>query len=148
MYLEWGSIACDPTGRQLWIAYQQLGEVHAHTSEGTLLWIARLEGFHSPGLFEGPGSVRFDRNGRSQAIELISNVTYLPPDLVLVDVESRAHLGDTEIARRFYILDSNTGEGLGVVDGYGVIGGGYDRVVLYREDPFPQFSVVVLRKTK
>jgi hypothetical protein len=142
MSLETARLSCDPAGKRLWIGYSALGEIHAYTPDGTLLWITRLERFQNPGLLERHGGViGAHPSAVSQPFELITHLSYLSGGLLVVEVQSRRRAGSDDISHRVYVLDAHTGEGKGVVEGYGVIGGGWNRAVLYREEPFPQFSV-------
>ncbi len=150
-YMMRGKLACDPARRVVWAAYEYLHEIHALDQEGNLLWITRLADVPTTYMVEMRGGAAV--GGRPQEgvpVEMISDITLLDDDLLAVQVTSALFERNTEgapptrtVSYRTYLLDPDTGEGVGAFRAdHQVIGGGNGRAVLYREDPFPQVAVV------
>ncbi len=152
-----GGIACAP-GR-VWVAYGILGEVHALTAEGKLLWITRISDLDFPGYLwqwsartgkrlSPTGGLNVDRRAGDYNTDFIRRLTLLSPNVLAVDVVrehygSRAQRYRRSFSHRTYLLDARTGEPLGAVKANDqILGGGHGLAVLYQEDPFPRVEVV------
>jgi hypothetical protein len=141
-------LACGETGDgggMVWAAYALLGEVHAFDADGSLAWIARFPDLATPRFLASETTIRAERSGQS-ALEHLSHVNQIAPDLLAVQVTSRRldrAAGGPPIAYRTYLLDARTGEQVGAFEAdHLVIGGGSGLAVLYRPAPFPQVSLV------
>lgn len=145
-------LACDPGRGVVWAAYEMLNEVHALDLSGHLLWITRLADVTTPAMLE---IIAPDNHSQGVAmdpehlapVEHITRISLLGDSILAVQVESRsmeeAPGGQRAVSFRTYFLNAGTGLGMGGFRGrHQVMGGGSGRVVLYREDPVPQFAVV------
>jgi hypothetical protein len=141
-------LACGETGDgsgTVWAAYALLGEVHAFDADGSLAWIARFPDLATPRFLASETTIRAERSDQS-ALEHVSHVSQIAPDLLAVQVTSRGMdraAGGPPIAYRTYLLDARTGEQVAAFEAeHLVIGGGSGLAVLYRPGPFPQVSLV------
>ena len=128
-------------GGRIWAAYTGLGEVHAYTPKGELVWIAGLGDLSTPRIlqrdFAFGSSVGRDPSG-PMVVQQLTHVALLSPNVLAVQVRT---LGDPTDART-YLLDPVSGELKGGFEaGHHVIGGGDGRAILYREAPHPQVSI-------
>lgn len=149
-YLTQGHLACDPRRGLIWVAYSILHEVHAFDADGHLRWITRLSDAVYPALIETAGTRVGEDLASADRVDVVSNVSLITSSLLAVQLESRTvadiQSSERNISLRTYFIDALSGLSLGVVDGDSrVIGGGNGRVVLYREEPFPQMAVVDMR---
>lgn len=159
-YTEAGGIACVP-GR-VWVAYGQLGEIHALTDSGELLWIAKVSDLRNPGhvfrysargqSLPGSGAINVDMRAGNYSIEWIDRISLLSKRVLAADVLVR-HIGDpsdqypVSYKHRTYLLDARDGTQLGAFSkAHWILGGNHGKAVLYREDPFPQVAVVSLER--
>jgi hypothetical protein len=147
-----GTLACDRQRGLVWVAYSTLHEVHALDQYGTLRWIVRLTDQSYPDILERPGG-RFGEDPEQRArADRITHVSLPDDSLLAVQVTSRRfgdRGGQHTDSYRTYLLDANTGIGLGAFEeDHQVIGGGGGYAVVYRELPFPQFGVVAVREVE
>ena len=159
-YTEYGGVACDE-GR-VWVAYGALGEIHALTDNGDLLWIARIQDLEAPGhIFRygtdgrptrGSGALNVDMLAGNYSVEWIDRITLLSRDLLAVDVLVRT-IGDPSDnypaahGHRTYLLDAVDGSQVGSFSAdHWILGGGRGKAILYRETPFPQVDLVILEE--
>ncbi|TVP74265.1 MAG: hypothetical protein EA352_11035 [Gemmatimonadales bacterium] len=150
LYFGTAQMACDGgQGGQIWVAFSELGELHLHTTDGELVWIARLSDFKLSALHqtitEFGTSVGGDPNrGFPVVRDRISDVALVADEVVALQVtRTRTHLNRTrEFSYRTYLLDANSGQLLGAFTAdHRIVGGEGGRVLLYREAPHPQVFV-------
>jgi hypothetical protein len=141
-------LACGETsegGAMLWAAYALLGEVHAFGADGRLAWIARFPDLATPRFLASETTIRAERSGQS-ALEHLSHLSQIAPDLIAVQVTSRRldrSATGPPLTYRTYLLNARTGEQVAAFEAeHLVIGGGSGLAVLYRPAPFPQASLV------
>lgn len=149
-----GRLACDSSG--LWVGYSGLGEVHAFSLDGDLLWIAWLTDYDYPGSLERRypsgdrpiGGMNVDPERGNVSWDFLRGLRLISPDVLAVHVETR-HVGGPEdgfpstYAHRTYLLSKMSGSMLGGFAGqHRVLGAGDGKVVLYQESPQPQVNVV------
>lgn len=154
-----GPIECG--NDRIFAAYTLLGEVHALSSDGDLAWIVRFTDYDFPGYIyrwldsggplPGSGSLDVDAEAGNYAIDTISHITLLSPDILAVSIDRRivgSRLDDYPVSHsyRTYLINPMDGSSLGAfVAEHEVIGGGNGTAVLYRPEPFPEIGVVSVK---
>lgn len=153
--LHFGSarVSCDGSqGGRVWIAFSELGELHLHTADGDLLWIARLRDFELATLhqstYEFGTSVGGDPNRTFPVVrDRITDVSLITEGIVALQVtRTRTQRDRTrDFSYRTYLLDASSGLLLGAFTAdHRIMSGRSGRVLLYREAPHPQAVVTIL----
>ncbi len=146
-----GRIECsEANGGRIWAAYSALGEIHALSPRGELQWIARLDDVSYPDVIQVPGASIGSDPTQTDLVETIIGINLIDPSVLVVQVQSTVRVSVDppvrERAFRTYLLDPWTGGFLaGFEADYSVLGGGYGKAVLYREDPYPAVSIRPVR---
>jgi len=144
-------LACDSReGGHLWVAYSALGEVHALQPDGSVLWIARVNDLKFPSQIES-GNVIGSDPAHALIREHIANITLISDTVLAIQVQSRTR---PDLATRTwinsfrtYLIHTRDGRSLGAFSAdHQIVGAGGGKVVLYREDPYPQIQIVYLRR--
>jgi outer membrane protein assembly factor BamB len=136
-----GHLACSSAG--VFYASMRLGEVHAFSPDGELLWIRPLPEFETVPSFMTEGGFGYDQNTRG-ILDMVLSLATVGDSLVVAQV-ARTDYGVRPTdppTTRVYALRSTDGSMAGLsVDGPQVLGGSNHNVVVYSSDPFPRFQV-------
>lgn len=143
-----GRLACDHVGGgRIYAAYSMLGEVHAMSSDGDLVWIAQLSDFQQPRQRHVAGrSIGVDPEQDILRIDYIEHLALLSPQVLALTVRSRVReslrSSSWNVVHVTYLIDAVSGELVEHLQGdVMVIGGGNGHAILYREVPHPQVVV-------
>lgn len=136
-----GHLACSREG--VFYASMRLGEVHAYSPDGELLWIRPLPEFETVPSFMTEEGFAYDQNTRG-ILDMVLSLTTVGDSLVV------AHVARTDYGvrppepptSRVYALRSSDGSVAGLsVGGPQVLGGSNETVVVYGSDPYPRFQI-------
>jgi hypothetical protein len=146
-----GQLHCGDEGPgRIWVGYSLLGEVHALTPEGELLWITRIDDFaymkhthrrDASGAFISMGVEPEDR----RLVETIA-LSRASADVLAVQVTTTRrpdpNSRESESTVRTYLLRAADGQVVGsFAGGARILGGSNGEAILYDSEPYPRFVV-------
>lgn len=136
-----GHLACSRDG--VFYASMRLGEVHAFSPDGELLWIRPLPEFETVPSFMTEEGFAYDQNTRG-ILDMVLSLTTVGDSLVVAQV-ARTDYGvrpPEPPTSRVYALRSRDGSVAGLsVGGPQVVGGSNKTVIVYSSDPHPRFQI-------